>query len=114
MMLLPKGGVTWKSAKAQLPPTRAIWIFLTRTRFLLFVALAGIVLLLWRGVSTSASEMQRSELLFVILAPFCISITDTMPQVLLLGAFETADADDSERGSGLERAFTNAGHFQSS
>jgi hypothetical protein len=60
-MLLPKGGVTWKSAKAQLPPTRAIWVFLTRTRFLLCVALAGIVLLLWRGVSTSASEMQRSE-----------------------------------------------------
>ncbi|KAH6674499.1 glycosyltransferase family 62 protein [Halenospora varia] len=58
-MLLPKGGVTWKSAKAQLPPTRAIWVFLTRTRFLLCVALAGIVLLLWRGVSTSASEMQR-------------------------------------------------------
>ncbi|KAH8685620.1 putative ANP1 protein [Tricladium varicosporioides] len=58
-MLLPKGGVTWKSARAQLPPTRAIWVFLTRTRFLLCVALAGIVLLLWRGVSTSASEMQR-------------------------------------------------------
>ncbi|TVY81045.1 Mannan polymerase II complex anp1 subunit, partial [Lachnellula suecica] len=59
VMLLPKGGVNWKSAKANLPPTRAIWVFLTRTRFLLFVALAGIVLLLWRGVSTSASEMQR-------------------------------------------------------
>ncbi|KAH8821138.1 glycosyltransferase family 62 protein [Xylogone sp. PMI_703] len=58
-MLLPKGGVTWKSAKAQLPPTRAIWVFLTRTRFLVFVALAGIVLLLWKGISTSASEMQR-------------------------------------------------------
>ncbi|KAL3424459.1 Mannan polymerase II complex ANP1 subunit [Phlyctema vagabunda] len=58
-MLLPKGGVTWKSAKANLPPTRAIWVFLTRTRFLLCVALAGIVLLLWRGISTSAGEMQR-------------------------------------------------------
>jgi len=58
-MLLPKGGVTWKSAKANLPPTRAIWVFLTRTRFLLCLALAGIVILLWRGVSTSASEMQR-------------------------------------------------------
>ena len=62
-MLLPKGGVTWKSAKANLPPTRAIWVFLTRTRFLLCLALAGIVILLWRGVSTSASEMQRLELL---------------------------------------------------
>ncbi|KAG0651941.1 Mannan polymerase II complex anp1 subunit [Hyphodiscus hymeniophilus] len=58
-MLLPKGGVTWKSAKANLPPTRAIWVFLTRTRFLLCLALTGIVVLLWRGVSTSASEMQR-------------------------------------------------------
>ncbi|RFU27947.1 hypothetical protein B7463_g8422, partial [Scytalidium lignicola] len=58
-MLLPKAGVTWKSARAQLPPTRAIWVFLTRTRFLVFVALTGIVLLLWRGISTSASEMQR-------------------------------------------------------
>jgi hypothetical protein len=64
-MLLPKGGVTWKSAKAQLPPTRAIWVFLTRTRFLLCVALAGIILLLWRGVSTSASEMQRLELQYL-------------------------------------------------
>lgn len=60
-MLLPKGGVTWKSAKANLPPTRAIWVFLTRTRFLLSLALAGVVLLLWRGISTSASEMQRSD-----------------------------------------------------
>ncbi|KAF2461587.1 Anp1-domain-containing protein [Lineolata rhizophorae] len=58
-MLLPKGGVTWKSARARLPPTRAIWHFLTRTRFLLFVGLAGIVLLLWRGLSGTAGEMQR-------------------------------------------------------
>ncbi|RDW60875.1 glycosyltransferase family 62 protein [Coleophoma crateriformis] len=58
-MLLPKGGVTWKSAKANLPPTRAIWVFVTRTRFLLCVAIAGIILLLWRGISSSAGEMQR-------------------------------------------------------
>ena len=58
-MLLPKGGITWKAARAQLPPTRAIWVFLTKTRFLLFVAVAGAILLLWRGISTSASEMQR-------------------------------------------------------
>lgn len=57
-MLLPKGGVSWKAARSSLPPTRAIWVFLTRTRFLLFVAVAGAILLLWRGVSTSASEMQ--------------------------------------------------------
>jgi hypothetical protein len=58
-MLLPKSGVTWKSAKAKLPPARAIWVILTRTRFLLSVALVGIIVLLWRGISTSASEMQR-------------------------------------------------------
>ncbi|KAF7516980.1 hypothetical protein G7054_g13956 [Neopestalotiopsis clavispora] len=57
-MLLPKGGMTWKSAKAQLPPTRAIWIFITRTRFLLSLAVVGIILLLWRGIRSSANEMQ--------------------------------------------------------
>ncbi|KAL2134107.1 hypothetical protein VTI74DRAFT_994 [Chaetomium olivicolor] len=58
-MLLPKGGLDWKAAKASLPPTRAIWLMLTRTRFLILVALAGIILLLWRGISSSASEMQK-------------------------------------------------------
>jgi len=58
-MLLPKGGVTWKSTKARLPPSRAIVHFLTRSRFPLFLTLAGVVLILWRGISTSASEMQR-------------------------------------------------------
>ncbi|KAK6865958.1 glycosyltransferase family 62 protein [Apiospora arundinis] len=57
-MLLPKGGITWKSAKSQLPPTRAIWVFLTKTRFLVSVALAGIILLLWRGIRTGANEMK--------------------------------------------------------
>ncbi|KAI2640261.1 putative ANP1 protein [Xylaria nigripes] len=57
-MLLPKGGITWKSTRAQLPPSRAVWVFLTRTRVLLTLALAGIILLLWRGISSSASEMQ--------------------------------------------------------
>jgi len=58
-MLLPKGGVNWKSARARLPPSRAIWNFITRTRFLLFVAVLGIVLLLWNGLSGTAEEMQR-------------------------------------------------------
>ncbi|KAK3942242.1 Anp1-domain-containing protein [Diplogelasinospora grovesii] len=57
-MLLPKGGINWKAARSQLPPTRAIWVFLTKTRFLLFVAVAGAITLLWRGISSSASEMQ--------------------------------------------------------
>ena len=60
-MLLPKGGygVTWKSAKARLPPSRAVWNFLTRTRFLLCVAIVGIVVLIWNGVRGTAGEMQR-------------------------------------------------------
>ncbi|KND91514.1 Mannan polymerase II complex ANP1 subunit [Tolypocladium ophioglossoides CBS 100239] len=57
-MLLPKGGLNWKAARAQLPPTRVLWNFVTRTRFLLLVTLAGIIVLLWRGISSSASEMQ--------------------------------------------------------
>ncbi|TQS33946.1 hypothetical protein Golomagni_05694 [Golovinomyces magnicellulatus] len=59
MVLIPKGGLTWKSARAQIPPSRAIWVFLTRTRFLLCVVLAGIILLIWRGLSGPAFEMQR-------------------------------------------------------
>lgn len=58
-MLLPKGGVNWKAARSRLPPSRAIWNFITRTRFLLFVAVSGIVLLLWNGLSGTAEEMQR-------------------------------------------------------
>jgi len=57
-MLLPKGGVSWKSAKSSLPPTRAIWLFITRTRFLVFVALVGTITLLWRGITTSANDLQ--------------------------------------------------------
>ncbi|PNS14072.1 Mannan polymerase complex subunit mnn9 [Sphaceloma murrayae] len=58
-MLVPKGGITWKSAKARLPPTRAVWHFLTKTRFFLFVALGAAVVLLWRSLSGSAGDLQR-------------------------------------------------------
>ncbi|KYK60453.1 putative ANP1 protein [Drechmeria coniospora] len=58
-MLLPKGGLNWKAARARLPPTRAIWSFVARTRFLLLVAISSIVVLLWRGIRSSASEMQN-------------------------------------------------------
>ncbi|KAK4456943.1 Anp1-domain-containing protein [Cladorrhinum samala] len=57
-MLLPKGGVSWKAARANLPPTRAIWVLLTKTRFLLLIAITGIILLLWRGISSSAPQMK--------------------------------------------------------
>lgn len=58
-MLLPKGGFNLKAARAQLPPTRAVWSFVTRTRFLLLLTLTGIVVLLWRGITSSATEMQN-------------------------------------------------------
>jgi len=58
-MLLPKGGVNWKAARARLPPSRAIWNFITRTRFLLLVAVVGIIFLVWNGLSGTAGEMQR-------------------------------------------------------
>lgn len=57
-MLLPKGGINWKAAKANLPPYRAVIVFVTRTRFLLIAAFTAAVLLLWRGISSHASEMQ--------------------------------------------------------
>ncbi|KAL6234210.1 hypothetical protein BDW75DRAFT_172040 [Aspergillus navahoensis] len=57
-MLLPKGGVTWKSARARLPPWRVILVLVTRTRFLISLAITGLIVLLWRGISSSASEMQ--------------------------------------------------------
>ncbi|EGS18331.1 uncharacterized protein CTHT_0063550 [Thermochaetoides thermophila DSM 1495] len=58
-MLLPKGGVSWKAARARLPPGRAIFVVLTRARFLLLIAIAAIIVLLWHGISSSAPEMQR-------------------------------------------------------
>ncbi|KAL1903225.1 hypothetical protein Sste5346_000510 [Sporothrix stenoceras] len=57
-MLLPKGGLNWKAAKANLPPSRAVIVFLTRARVLLVIAVVGMILLLWRGIRSSASEMQ--------------------------------------------------------
>ncbi|KLJ06035.1 hypothetical protein EMPG_10561 [Blastomyces silverae] len=57
-MLLPKGGVTWKSAKARLPPARALISLFSRPRFIFAFALTGMVLLLWRGIWSSATEMQ--------------------------------------------------------
>ena len=58
-MLPEKSSVNWKSVKTKIPPSRAIWNFVTRTRFLLFVALAGIVILIWNGLRGTAGEMQR-------------------------------------------------------
>ena len=53
-MLMPKGGVNWKSAKSKLPPSKAVLRVVTNTRLLLAVAALGTVLLLWRGLSGTA------------------------------------------------------------
>jgi hypothetical protein len=60
-MLLGKGGVSWKAARARLPPSRAVVHFLTRTRLLLLVAIAAIIMLFWRSLSGTAEEMQRYD-----------------------------------------------------
>jgi len=58
-MLLPKDSVTWKSTKARLPPSRKIWQFLIRTRLLVVMLVAGLVVFLWQGLGGTAGEMQR-------------------------------------------------------
>lgn len=58
-MLMSKGEMNWKSARGRLPPWRAIVVLFTRTRFLVSVAATGMLILLWRGVSKSASGMQK-------------------------------------------------------
>ncbi|OJD09755.1 hypothetical protein AJ78_08946, partial [Emergomyces pasteurianus Ep9510] len=58
-MLLPKGGVTWKSTKARLPPLRLLVALVSRPRFIISLALTGMVLLLWKGIRSSAADMQR-------------------------------------------------------
>lgn len=58
-MLFPKDGVSWKAARARMPPSRVIIRAVTQTRLLLCVAIAGIMLLVWNGLSGTAGEMQR-------------------------------------------------------
>lgn len=58
-MLLPKGGVTWKSARARLPPYQAVFRFIFRTRILLLIAITGLSIFLWQGLRGTAGEMQR-------------------------------------------------------
>jgi flagellar basal body-associated protein FliL len=92
-MLLPKGGVTWKSAKARLPQWRAVLVVLTRTRFLVAIALTGLIILLWRGISVSTSQMAEYANSRVTRAPCLIWFdhADTITlQLLLLRALKVA------------------------
>jgi hypothetical protein len=58
-MLLPKGGLTWKSAQSRLPPLQAIWSYVFRARFLLLVGTIGTFAFLWSTISNTAADMQR-------------------------------------------------------
>ncbi|KAF2467125.1 uncharacterized protein BDR25DRAFT_267999 [Lindgomyces ingoldianus] len=58
-MLVPKGGYSWKAARARLPPTRVVFHILRNPRFLLSVGLVSIIVLLWRSMGSAAGEMQR-------------------------------------------------------
>nr|POF16524.1 mannan polymerase ii complex anp1 subunit [Quercus suber] len=57
-MLLPKGGVSWKAARARIPPYRTILRALIQSRLLLAVAAIAIVLLVWDGLRGTAGEAQ--------------------------------------------------------
>lgn len=59
IMLLPKGGVTWKSARARIPPWRALVAFLIRTRTVFAIALVALIVLLWRGIALSTSHISK-------------------------------------------------------
>ena len=58
-MLLPKGGVNWKSAQARIPPYRVLRHNFTRSRILSFVIIVTVTILLWGGITTSSREMQK-------------------------------------------------------
>ncbi|TID13828.1 glycosyltransferase family 62 protein [Venturia nashicola] len=58
-MLLPKGGVTWKSARSRLPPYQSVLRFVFRTRILLLLAITMVAIFTWRGLRGTAGEMQR-------------------------------------------------------
>jgi hypothetical protein len=60
-MLLPKSRGGWQATRASLRPTRAISKLLTRARVLVIIALVGTVLLLWRGIRSSAPDMHKFD-----------------------------------------------------
>lgn len=58
-MLLPKGGVNWKSAKSKLPAWRALIVFLMRARVLAVIAMTVVFVMLWRVISDSTEVMSK-------------------------------------------------------
>lgn len=94
-MLLPKGGVTWKSARSRLPPWRVLIVYLTKVRVLAAIALTGLIMLLWRGISVSTKDLSKfvpfQYEIVALLKPHMILIIDAKLQLLLLWTFESTD-----------------------
>ncbi|KAJ2959074.1 hypothetical protein NQ176_g11142 [Zarea fungicola] len=93
-MLLPKGGLNWKGAKSQLPPSRAVWNIFARKRVIVLAAVVTGIVLLWRGIHKSASEMQKYVL------PLCAVVhrplTPPRTQLLLLGTCQITNGHVTE------------------
>ena len=58
-MIFPEGGLSWKSAKARIPPYRAVRHQITRTRLLTLLAVTVTFVILNGGSTTSSREMQK-------------------------------------------------------
>ncbi|MCJ1308452.1 hypothetical protein MMC25_002105 [Agyrium rufum] len=56
-MLLPKGGINWKSTRARLPPSRKIIGIFSRPRTFVYAIIAVLLFLLWKGVSYGAKDI---------------------------------------------------------
>lgn len=57
--MLAGKGYSWKSARAKLLPTRAFAHAIRNPRFQLSFGILVILLLIWRSMGPTASEMQR-------------------------------------------------------
>lgn len=95
-MLLPKGGLNWKGAKSQLPPSRAVWNTFARKRVIVLAAVVTGMVLLWRGIHKSASEMQKYVLLYLKLFARQRPLTPPRTQLLLLGTCQVANGHVAE------------------
>lgn len=58
-MLLPQGGVEWKSAKARFPPTRAFARFAAQPRIVLLIAGLTTFIIIWRALRGTSEELHK-------------------------------------------------------
>jgi hypothetical protein len=48
-----------KSVASNLPSTRQVWTLVFRTRFLMYLGVATVIIFLWRELRGPANDMQR-------------------------------------------------------